>query len=120
MSQIRATYLYYQALLLGTGMIGVYFWILITTTIPDVVIKFVFLLSGIAMVGSVYALSKAKTRPSRTSSTVASGLIGGAHAYMAVVLFPEWLFGTFMFFWLFIGLLISAAAIQWLPETDID
>jgi len=101
-------------------MIGVYFWILITTTIPDVTIKLIFFFSGLVLVGSVYALAKAKTRPSRTSATVLSGLVGGAHAYMAVILFPEWLFGTFMFFWFFLGMLIAAASIQWLPETDLE
>ena len=120
MSQIRATYLYYQALLLGTGMIGVYIWILLTTPIADVIVKLAFFFSALVLVGSVYALAKAKTRPSRTSATVLSGLVGGAHAYMAVILFPEWLFGTFMFFWFFLGLLVAAAAIQWLPETDFE
>ena len=101
-------------------MIGVYLWILLTTAIPDVLIKVIFFLSGLFLIVSVYALAKATTRPTRTSTTVVSGLIGGAHAYMAVILFPEWLFGTFMFFWLVLGLLVAAAAIHWLPETDFQ
>ena len=80
--------------------------------------QFIFFLSALVTAASVYALARAETRKSRTTFTVISGLVGGAHAYMAIILFPEWLFGTFMFFWLVLGLLVAAAAIQWLPETD--
>lgn len=104
----------------GTGMIGVYFYIIVTAAIPDVTLKLAFFLSGIVLVGSVYALSKANTRSSRTSLTVISGLVGGAHAFMDIVLFQDWYYGTFLFFWLFLGMLLAAAALHWLPETDSE
>lgn len=120
MSLIRGTYLYYQALLFGTMIVGSYFWLILNAPIADAMVKITFFLSGILLVGSVYALSIAKTRPGRTSLTVLSGLVGGAHAYMDIVLYPDWLFGTFLFFWLFFGMLLTAAALHWLPETDLE
>ena len=101
-------------------IVGSYFWLILNAPIADAMIKITFFLSGIVMVGSVYALARAKTRPARTAFTVLSGLVGGAHAYMDVTLYPEWLYGTFLFFWLFFGMLLTAAALHWLPETDFE
>ena len=121
MSLIRGTYLYYQALLLGTGMIGIYFYIILTATISDPIIYAAFILSGFMTAASVYGLARAPTRSARTSLTIISGLVGGAHAYMDIALFPlDWLFGSLMFIWFFLGLLIAAAALYWLPETDSE
>ncbi|MGY5860466.1 MAG: hypothetical protein RTU63_13935 [Candidatus Thorarchaeota archaeon] len=120
MSLIRGTYLYYQALMFGTGFIGVYFWILLTATMPDALTKIIFILSGIVLAASVYALAMAKTRPRRTSLTVISGLVGGAHVYMDITVFPDWFFGMFLFIWFFLGMLMAAAALHWLPETDLE
>ena len=104
----------------GTGMIGVYFYIILTATIPDDVLKIAFCLSGIVLAAAVYALAKADTRRSRTSLTVITGLVGGAHTFMQFVLFPDFLFGAFLFIWFFLGMLLSAASLQWLPETDLE
>jgi len=105
----------------GTGMIGVYFYIILTATIPDVMLKLAFYLSGFVVAGSVYALARAKTRSSRTSLTVISGLVGGAHAFMDITLFSgDWFYGTFLFIWFFLGMLLAAAALHWLPETDFE
>lgn len=100
------------------GFIGVYFWIIITTPIPDAMIKLAFFASGLGLVISTFVLAGAKTRSSRTILTMTSGLIGGAHAYMDIVLFQDWFYGTFLFFWFGFGLLLACAAIAWLPETD--
>jgi hypothetical protein len=81
-------------------------------------LKIMFNLSGIFTVAAVYGLGKASTRASRTSMTIIAGLVGGAHTFMQFALFPDFLQGVFLFFWLFIGLLIGAAALFWLPETD--
>ena len=118
MSLIRGTYLYYQALMFGTGFIGVYFYIILTAPISDVLTKMIFFLSGFTVAATVYALARAKTRSSRTSLTVISGLVGGAHVYMDITLFPDWFFGMFLFIWFFLGMLLAAAALHWLPETD--
>jgi len=104
----------------GTGMIGVYFYIILTATIPNDVLKIAFWLTGVILAASVYALSKADTRGSRTSLTVIAGLIGGAHTFMQFALFPDFLFGTFLFIWFFLGMLLSAASLHWLPETDLE
>ena len=120
MSLIRGTYLYYQALLFGTGFIGVYFWIILITPMADAMIKVIFFISGLVVAGSVYALARAETRSSRTSLTIISGLVGGAHCYMDIILFPDWFFGMFLFIWFFLGMLLSAAALHWLPETDLE
>lgn len=102
----------------GTGMIGVYIYIILTATIPDVILKLAFFLTGLVLIASVYALAKANSRSSRTSLTVISGLFGGAHVYMQFVLFPDLLFGAFLFIWFLLGILLAAAALHWLPETD--
>ena len=117
-SLIRGTYLYYQALMFGTGMMGVYFYIILTATIPDVTLKSAFYLTGLILVASVYGLCRTKTRSGRTTLTAISGLFGGAHAFMDFVLFPDFVFGFFLFLWLFLGLLLAGAALFWLPETD--
>jgi hypothetical protein len=102
-------------------MIGIYFYIILTATIPDPIIYLAFILSGVLLVASVYGLARAQTRSARTSLTIISGLFGGAHAYMDIALFPmDWLFGSFLFIWFFLGLLIAAAALYWLPETDFE
>ena len=100
------------------GLLGVYFWIILTATIPDLLIKLAFFLSALTIVVSTFGLARAKTRAGRTSLTMVSGLIGGSHAYMDIILFPDWLYGAFLFFWFGLGLLLSAAALAWLPETD--
>ncbi|TFH11809.1 MAG: hypothetical protein E4H14_00225 [Candidatus Thorarchaeota archaeon] len=120
MSLIRGTYLYYQGLLFGTGFIGVYFWIIITAPMADRMMQFIFFLSALVVAASVYALARAKTRSNRTSLTVISGLVGGAHAYMTITLWPDWFFGMFLFIWFFLGMLLAAAALHWLPETDFE
>ena len=81
-------------------------------------VKLFFFLSGLVLVLSTIALGQAKTRPGRTGLTIFSGLIGGVHGYMDIVLFPNWLFGTLLFFWIGFGVLLTAAALSWLPETD--
>ena len=102
-------------------MIGIYFYIILTATISDPIIYAAFILSGFMTAASVYGLARAPTRSSRTSLTIISGLCGGAHAYMDIALFPlDWLFGSLMFIWFFIGLLIAGAALYWLPETDFE
>lgn len=102
-------------------MIAIYFYIILTAVIPDPLIKLVFILSGFLVAASVYGLGNAKTRSARTSLTIISGLSGGAHAYMDIALFPmDWLFGSFLFIWFFLGMLIAAAALFWLPETDLE
>jgi hypothetical protein len=120
MSLIRGTYLYYQALLFGTGFIGVYFWIILITPMADSLLKIIFFISGLVLAASVYSLARAETRSGRTSLTIVSGLVGGAHAYMDITLFPDWFFGMFLFFWFFLAMLLSAAALHWLPETDFE
>jgi hypothetical protein len=118
LSLIRGTFVYYLVLLIGTGFLGVYFWIILTAAIPDVMVKLAFFLSGLILMISTFALAAAKSRSGRTILTILSGLVGGTHAYMDIVLFPDWMYGTLMFFWLLFGLLLSCAAFAWLPETD--
>jgi len=102
------------------GFLGVYFWIILTAAILDAMVKLVFFLSGLILMISTFALAAAKTRSSRTILTILSGLVGGTHAFMDIVLFPNWMYGTLMFFWLLFGLLLACAAIAWLPETDFE
>ncbi len=118
LSLVRTTFLYYLVLLIGMGLIGVYFWIILTASIVDTVIKLAFFLSALTVTVSTFGLARAKTRSSRTLLTAISGLVGGSHAYMDIVLFPDWLYGAFLFFWFGFGLLLAAAALAWLPETD--
>jgi hypothetical protein len=102
-------------------MIGIYFYIILTATIPDLIIRMSFILSGVILAAAVYGLARAKTRSARTSLTIISGLFGGAHAYMDIALFPmDWLFGSFLFIWFFLGMLVAAASLYWLPETDFE
>lgn len=119
MSLFRGTFVYYLVLLIGVGFLGVYFWIILNATILDIMVKLVFFLSGLILMISTFALAAAKTRSGRTILTILSGLVGGSHAYMVIVLFSnDWLYGTLLFFWLLFGLLLACAAFAWLPETD--
>lgn len=118
MSLIRGTFVYYLVLLIGVGFLSIYFWIILTAAIPDIMIKLAFFLSGLILMISTFALTAAKTRSGRTILTILSGLVGGVHAYMDIILFPDWMVGTLLFFWLTFGLLLACAALAWLPETD--
>ncbi|MBN2229133.1 MAG: hypothetical protein JW779_06025 [Candidatus Thorarchaeota archaeon] len=118
MSFIRGTFFYYLVLLIGMGLLGVYFWIILTATISDIAIKLVLFLSGIVTVCSTFALARTKSRPGRVSLTTLSGIIGGVHGFLIITLFPEGLMGALLFFWMACGLLLAFAALAWLPETD--
>ena len=86
--------------------------------IMDVIIKVIFFLTGISLVFSTFALAGAKKRASRMIFTIISGLTGGAHGFLDIVLFQKSFQGALLFSWLTFGLLLAFAALAWLPETD--
>jgi hypothetical protein len=100
------------------GLLGAYFWMILTATIVDIFIKATFFLTGLIVVLSTFGLAGAKKRSSRVILTTMSGLIGGVHGYLDIVLFPADLWGALLFAWLAFGLLLAFAALAWLPETD--
>jgi len=100
------------------GILGSYFWLILTAIIPDTFIRFTFFLTGLILVISTFALAGAKKRPPRIAFTTISGLSGGVHGYLDIVLFQEGLWGALLFSWMAFGLLLSFAALAWLPETD--
>ncbi len=100
------------------GLLGSYFWIILTAAIVDAMIKVTFFLTGFFLVLSTFALAGAKRRGPRVIFTAISGLTGGIHGYLDIVSFREGFWGALMFSWLAFGLLLSFAALAWLPETD--
>ena len=118
MSLIRGTFFYYLVLLIGMGLLGAYFWLLLTANISDLIIKASFFLSGIILVFSTFALAGAKKRSFRIIFTTISGLSGGIHGFLDIVLFQEGLWGALLFAWIAFALMLSYAALAWLPEVD--
>lgn len=100
------------------GLLGAYFWLILTASIPNLMIKTMFFLTGICLVFSTFALAGAKKKASRIIFTIISGLAGGIHGYLDIVLFQEGLWGAMLFGWIVFGLMLSYAALAWLPETD--
>ncbi|TFG33624.1 hypothetical protein EU527_07395 [Candidatus Thorarchaeota archaeon] len=118
MSLIRGTLFYYLVLLIGMGLIGAYFWLIVTADITDRMVKMAFFLTGFCLVLSTFALAGATKRVSRIAFTTISGLSGGIHGYLDIVLFQEGLWGALLFGWIAFGLLLAYAALAWIPETD--
>ena len=59
MSQINTAFLYYIVLLFGAAFLGIYFWIIISATIPDMMIRMVFILTGFIVVASTVGIGTA-------------------------------------------------------------
>ncbi|TFG32734.1 hypothetical protein EU527_09385 [Candidatus Thorarchaeota archaeon] len=118
MSLIRGKVFYYLVLFIGMGLIGTYFWLIVSSDIPDRTIKTLLFLSGFSLVLSTFALAGMTKRRSRIIFTIISGLSGGIHGYLDIIIFQENLWGALLFGWISFGLLLAFAALAWLPETD--
>jgi hypothetical protein len=116
MSLIRGTIFYYLVLLLGMGFLGIYFWIILTSSFSSIVIYLIFLITGFVTVAATLALAGVKSRSGRLSLTMLSGFVGGMHGYLDIVLFPVGLYGAFLFFWWAVGLMLAFAALAWIVE----
>jgi hypothetical protein len=113
----EGTFFYYLALLLGMAMLGIYFWAIISVTLASMYLFFqwILIMGGILFVGSAFGFISAKTRSSRVSLTMLSGILGGIHSYLIFVLF-DIIVAIILFAWMAIGLLIAFAAFNWLYE----
>lgn len=116
MSSIEGSPFYYLVLLLGMGFLGVYFWIILTASIANIIVYLIFLVSAFIATASTMGLAVARNRPGRLGLTMLSGFVGGIHGYLDVVLFPTGLYGAFLFFWWAVGLMMAFAALAWIIE----
>jgi hypothetical protein len=114
----EGTFFYYLALLLGMAMLGIYFWAIITVDLAPTYLFFQWILitGGILFVGSAFGFVSAKTRSSRVSLTMLSGILGGIHSYLIFALFTDLIVAIILFAWMAVGLLIAFAAFSWLYE----
>jgi hypothetical protein len=118
-SLIRGTIFYYLGLLLGMAMLGIYFWIILTANVANLLVYIIFLFTGIVATLTTMGLAAAKTRSGRMGLTTLSGLIGGVHAYLDIVLYPietYGFWGALLTFWWLCGLMLAGAAVFWLTE----
>ncbi len=111
----EGAFFYYLVLLIGAGLLGAYFWVVLMSITPGAVFNYILFVSGLLLVSSTYGLALAASRPGRVMLTVLSGLIGGVHGYLDLALFTD-LMGIVMFAWVAFGLLLSFAALSWLRE----
>jgi len=113
----EGTFFYYLALLIGMALLGAYFWTLINTTIVgvSVILYLTLIMGGILLVGSTFGFASARTRSSRVSLTMLSGILAGIHAFLIFTIF-DLIMGIILFAWMGIGLLIAFAAFSWLHE----
>lgn len=116
MSSIQGSPFYYLVLLLGMGFLGVYFWIILTASIANIVVYLILLMSAFVATTSTMGLAASKSRSGRLGLTMLSGFVGGIHGYLDIVLFPIGLYGAFLFFWWAIGLMMAFAALAWIIE----
>jgi hypothetical protein len=113
----EGTFFYYLALLLGMALLGAYLWIILTMTLAPQYMFFhwVLVMSGIILIATAFGFVAANTRPSRVSLTMASGIVGGIHAYLIFILFDV-IMGIILFAWMALGLLVAFAAFNWIYE----
>jgi len=110
-------FFYYLSLLIGMALLGVYLWIITSAVLAPQYMFFhwVLVMSGILLIASAFGFVAAKTRSSRVTLTIASGVLGGVHAYLIFVLF-ELLTNVILFAWMALGLMIAFAAFNWIYE----
>jgi hypothetical protein len=107
----------YLALLIGMAFLGAYFWLLLTPTIViQTLWHFLLIVSGILLVASTLALGASTTRSGRTGLTMLTGVFGGVHGYLDLILFNDLFVGVILFAWIAFSLLIAFAAFSWLRE----
>ncbi len=111
----EGTFFYYLGLLVGMGLIGAYLWVVLTTITSGALFNYVLFIDGLLLVVSTFGLAFAATRSGRIGLTMISGVLGGIHGYLDIVLFPP-IVGIVMFAWIAFGLLLSFATLSWLHE----
>ena len=98
------------------GLLGSYFWGILTVVPTNTLFHFILLMSGILLTLSIFGLAFTKTRPGRTGFTMIAGILGGIHGFLDLVLFPIGFLGIIMFAWIAVALLCAFAAFAWLGD----
>ena len=101
------------------AMLGVYFWIILTTNIVNMLVYLIFIFTGVIATVATMGLAMTKTRSGRLGLTMLSGFIGGIHGYLDIALYPietYGFWGAFLTFWWLCGLMLAGAALFWTME----
>ena len=110
----EASIFHYIGLLTGMGLLGAYFWGIMTVVPTNYMFQFILFMSGVLLVVSAFAFAYTKTRSGRTGLTILAGVLGGVHGYLDLVMFYG--YGLIMFAWIAVGLLLVFATFIWLTE----